>query len=374
MPINTLFELAAMAAEGDPVLDAAETLLLIPDLLHLWLCGRADGRAHERDHDAVLRRARPARWATDLLERLGVPSRLLPEVVDPGRALGPLAGEVGAETGLGGATVVAVATHDTGSAVAAMPFRRARLRLRQRGTWSLVGVESAAPVISDAAFAANLTNEGGVGGTYRAAAQRHRAVAAARVPPRVGARRASIARSPSSSRWRRGGSGRCARWSTRTTPLFAAPGDMPARIADSARGTGQPRAGRARGAIVRCILESLALKHAESGRAARARHGPAPPTSSTSSAAGPQRAALRWTAAAAGGPVLAGPEEATLVGNLLVQAIALGELGGARGGARGRARRRSRSTAYEPRVDGRWSEARERFAALSEARRAEATA
>src|SRR5438105_333763 len=156
IPINTIFELGAMAAENDPALAAAETLLLIPDLMHFWLCG---ARASELTNATTTQCFDPRRggWASDLLERLDVPSRLLPEVVPPGTALGRFED----------ATVVAVATHDTGSAVAAVPFRTPGAAFISAGTWSLVGVEVQEPVVTDASFAANLTNEGGVAGTFR---------------------------------------------------------------------------------------------------------------------------------------------------------------------------------------------------------------
>ena len=111
-----------MAAEDDPALGAAETLLLIPDLLHYWLCG---ARTTEFTNATTTQcfDPRTGDWATDLLERLDVPTRLLPEVVQPGHAARPARAEVADETRLGDADVVAVATHDTGSAVAAVPFR-----------------------------------------------------------------------------------------------------------------------------------------------------------------------------------------------------------------------------------------------------------
>ena len=118
MPINTVFELSAMAAEHDPALAAAETLLMIPDLLHYWLCG---ARTSELTNATTTQcfDARAGGWATDLLERLGVPSQILPEVVAPATRLARLSGDVAADTRLDVAEVVAVATHDTGSAVAA---------------------------------------------------------------------------------------------------------------------------------------------------------------------------------------------------------------------------------------------------------------
>src|SRR5262249_16897258 len=106
-------------------------------------------------------------WAADLVERIGVPARLLPDVVGPGTKLARLSADVAADTRLGDAEVVTAATHDTGSAVAPIPFRSPGAAFGSAGTWSLVGVETRQPVITDDGFAANLTNEGGVGGTFR---------------------------------------------------------------------------------------------------------------------------------------------------------------------------------------------------------------
>ena len=162
MPINTIFELAAMAAEADPALDDADTLLLIPDLLHHWLCGGTVERVHERDDDAVLR---PARGRLGRRPRSSASTsrpRLLPEVVPPGTPLGRAT-----PRDRPARRVIAVATHDTGSAVAAVPFREPDSAFLSVGTWSLVGLEVDEPLITDETFAANLTNEGGVAGTFR---------------------------------------------------------------------------------------------------------------------------------------------------------------------------------------------------------------
>src|SRR6266571_309840 len=166
MPINTVFELGAMAADGDLALGASETLLLVPDLIHHWLSG---ARTSELTNATTTQcwDPRSGEWATDLLERLDVPAGLLPEVVQPGMRLAALSHEVADDTRLADAAVVAVATHDTGSAVAAVPFGATTSVFISAGTWSLVGVEVHEPVITEAAFVANLTNEGGVEGTFR---------------------------------------------------------------------------------------------------------------------------------------------------------------------------------------------------------------
>ena len=166
MPINTVFQLAAMASVQDPALESAETLLLVPDLLHAWLSGVT---ACELTNATTTQCFDPlaGTWAFELLERLELPTDIWPEVVAPGTVLGPLREDVAGDTGLAGTVVVAPATHDTASAVAAVPFRTVGAAYVSSGTWSLVGLEVDAPVIDDASFEANLTNEGGVGGTFR---------------------------------------------------------------------------------------------------------------------------------------------------------------------------------------------------------------
>jgi rhamnulokinase len=358
MPINTVFELAAMAAEPDPVLAAADRLLLIPDLFHHWLCG---SKTTELTNATTTQcyDARAGTWAVDLLEQLGVPVHLLPEVVGPTTRLGPVTDEA---SGAAGATVVAAATHDTGSAVAGTPLGGEHAAFMSVGTWSLVGVECSAPVLGDDAFRANLTNEGGVGGTFRVLrnvtglwlleeCRRHWG----RTVDELLA--AALAEPPLRS------------FVDPNDPVFAAPGDLPTRIVDVCAQTEQPRPA-SEGAIVRCILESLALKHAETvdllARVTDRR------LDELHVVGGGARNELlcAWTAAAAERVVHAGPAEATLVGNLLVQAMALGELESL-ADAREVVRRSFSPRRYEPETSAAWREARERFAALSNVREVE---
>jgi rhamnulokinase len=357
LPINTIFELVAMADDGDPALEQARRLLMIPDLFHHWLCG---SDTTERTNASTTGCFDPhaGGWALDLLDRVGVPADLLPEIVPPATLLGPVEA---AGVGIDGATVVAAATHDTGAAVAAVPLvDRASVYLSV-GTWSLVGIEADEPVTTDAAFRANLTNEGGVAGTFRilrnvtglwllhecrrvwAEAGRtygfSELVELARSAPAHGA------------------------LIDPNAPAFTEPGDMPARIASFCEESGQ-EAPRGDAATVRCILESLALKHAEAvdvlarvtGRELRDLH--------VVGGGANNRLLCEWTAAAAERPVLAGPAEATVVGNLLVQALALGEISSL---AEGRevVRRSFEPDTYEPAAGTGWDEARMRFATLS---------
>ena len=359
LPINSIFELAAMAAERDPVLDVADSLLLIPDLVHHWLCG---SRVSEFTNATTTQcfDPRAGRWATDLLERLEIPTRLLPDVVAPGTLLGPLAADVAVDTGLTGAVVVAPATHDTAAAVAAVPFRRSGSAYISAGTWSLVGVEVDQPVIDDRTFAANLTNEGGVAGTFRLLRNVtglwlvHECRRAWELDGRKYAYSELVALASDEPALRS--------FIDPDDPLFAAPGDMPRRVHEFCAATRQP-VPTTPAAVVRCILESLALKHARTVDVLREAAGASPHEVHVVGGGARNELLCRWTAEACGLPVLAGPAEATEVGNIVVQAIALGELQSLHEG-RELVRASFVPTVYEPVAGRAWDEARARFAAL----------
>jgi len=357
LPINTIFELAAMATDADPGLAAADRLLLIPDLMHHWLCG-SDVSEHTNATTTQCLDARTGTWASDLLERLEIPTRIFTEVVPPATVVGSVTAE---DAGIGEAKVVAPATHDTASAVAAIPLRGDRSAYASVGTWSLVGIETREPVVTEGTYRANITNEGGVEGTVRAL----RNVTGlwllqecVRVWSLAGRAYSSddlvsLARAAEPLR----------SFVEPNDASFTEPGDMPARIAAYCARTGQPEPADD-GAIVRCVLESLALKHAESvDELARLTDREIDEIHVVGGGAN-NELLCRWTASAAGRAVLAGPAEATLLGNLLVQAIALGELASL-GEARELVRRSFAPDVHEPADEAAWVEARERFSALT---------
>ncbi len=363
IPINTVFELAAMAAEDDPALGVAQTLLLIPDLVHYWLCG---ARAAEFTNATTTQCFDPqaGAWAFDLLERLEIPARLLPDVVPPGTPLGPLSAEVAEETRLEGATVVATGTHDTASAVAAIPFRRRGSAYISAGTWSLVGLEMEQPVIDDRTFTANLTNEGGVAGTFRLL----RNVAGLwllhecrRTWAREG-RDYSFEELVALAQ----GAPPLVSFVDPNDPLFADPGDMPRRVREFCARTGQAEPEEP-AAVARCIIESLALKHRQTIELLCEATGAASSEIHVVGGGARNELLCRWTADAAGLPVLAGPAEAAEIGNLVVQAIALGELASLNE-ARDLVRASFEPTVYEPKDSAAWREARERFAEIAAGR------
>jgi rhamnulokinase len=357
IPINTVYELAAMAREADPALELADSLLLIPDLVQYWLCG---ARSSEFTNATTTQCYDPRSrgWATDLLERLDVPARLFPEVVQPGTLLGELSGTVVEETRLGGAGVVAVATHDTGSAVAAVPFRASDSVFISAGTWSLVGLERQLPLITDGAFAANLTNEGGVDGTFRLLRNVTGLwlIDECRRAWSLGGREYSydelVALANEAPALRA--------FIEPNDPGFAQPGDIPERVRTFCARTDQPEPPDP-GSVVRCILESLALKHAETVETLASVAGVSPGEIHIVGGGARNDLLCPWTANAAGLPVSAGPYEATLLGNLLVQAMALGEVASL-DEVREVVRASVESVIYEPEAAALWHEARHRFA------------
>jgi rhamnulokinase len=265
------------------------------------------------------------------------------------------------EAPLAGARVIAPATHDTASAVAAVPFRREGSAYISAGTWSLVGIESPEPLIDDRTFAANLTNEGGVGRTFRVLrnvtglwllheCRRAWALEGRDLPFEELVRLAEDAPARTA-------------FVDPNDASFAAPGDMPARIASFCERTGQEPP-REPGAVVRCILESLALKHREVLELIADATGVEPPEIHVVGGGALNRRLCQWTADVTGLPVLAGPVEAAELGNLAVQAIALGELSSLTE-AREVVRASVDVETYEPRARDPWDEAYARFPQLS---------
>ncbi|MBB5923950.1 rhamnulokinase [Actinoalloteichus hoggarensis] len=321
MPINTLIQL--VAARDTPALAAASSLLLIPDLLCYWLTGERGAEVTNASTTQLLDVHR-REWAVDLVRAAGIDETLLPPLREPGQHLGVVGGSARAEIGDPELSVVAVGSHDTASAVVAVPSATRRFGYVSCGTWSLVGLELDAPVVSEASRAANFTNELGVDGTTRylrnvmglwLLQESVRAWAAAGLPadlPRLlaDAARAEPFRSVVDP----------------DDPRFLAPGDMPARIAEVCRETGQP-VPETQAQLVRCVLESLALAYRRTLRQACELSGREVDVLHIVGGGSRNELLCRLTADACGIPVVAGPVEATALGNLLVQARAAGGSG-----------------------------------------------
>ena len=319
LPFNTLYQLAA---EGE-WLDQAQQLLLIPDLLGWMLTGARVGERTNASTTGLLD-VTTREWDLDLASRLGVPSRILPSLVDPGTSLGGLLPHVAAELG-GDAPVVAVGSHDTASAVVAVPMRADRAAYISCGTWGLVGVETEQPVLSDAAREANFTNEGGVDGRVRFL---HNVMGLWLLSESVRA-------------WESAGEqmdlpallGAAAEVTgpvglfDANDPVFMAPGDMPSRIADWLREHDQP-VPSSPAEFARSIVESLAEAFAAAVRKASELSGVHVETIHVVGGGALNTLLCQRLADRSGLPVLAGPVEATAIGNLLIQARTAGFVSG----------------------------------------------
>lgn len=323
LPFNTLYQLAADRGGAQPAV--ARRLLLIPDLLTYWLTGSVGAELTNASTTGLLE-AGTGLWSRELTARLGIDPALLPPLRAPGDPAGVLLPYVADATGLRpGTAVTTVASHDTASAVAAVPADGPGFAYVSAGTWSLAGLELAAPVLTEQARAANFTNERGVEGTWRflrnimglwLLEESLRTWERAGQPAGLGPLLDAAA-----------GARPFVSLIDPDDPVFVSPGDMPARIAAFCVRTGQPRPAD-RGAVVRCILESLALAHRRVLRRAAALADRE--ITRIHLVGGGSRNALlcQLTADATGIPVIAGPAEAAALGNVLVQARAHGLVGG----------------------------------------------
>ncbi|WP_329557485.1 rhamnulokinase [Streptomyces sp. NBC_00696] len=353
-PFNTLYQLTA--ARDSTQLASAERLLLIPDLLSYWLTGE-QGTELTNASTTQLVDPRTREWSHDIASRLGIDLGLFAPLRQPGDPAGVLRAEVLEETGLRGPVpVTVVGSHDTASAVAAVPAVEERFAYICTGTWSLAGLELDAPVLTEASRSANFTNELGLDGTVRYLRNIMglwllQECVRAWGDPELGELLREAARVPAlRSVVDAGDAG------------FLAPGRMPERIADACRASGQP-VPESRGEITRCILDSLALAHRRAVGEAQELAGH--PVDVVHIVGGGTRNALlcQLTADACGLPVVAGPTEAAALGNVLVQARAHGLVGDLAGMRRLLARTQP-STRYEPQGDtARWQAAEARLAA-----------
>ncbi len=360
MELNTLYQLLALKRQSPEILAAADCLLMMADFFHWILCG---SRVVEFTNATTTQFYNPVRqsWAASLLRKFALPVRILPEIVPPGTVLGTLRESIRERTGLGCIDVVAPATHDTGSAVAAVPasLPRGTWVYLSSGTWSLMGLELPAAQMSSRVLELNLTNEGGVDGTFRLlknisgmwlVQQCKRTFEGKGKKLDYGKLVSLAATAP-----------RLRSLIDPDHPTFMNPPDMPAAIQAFCRKTRQPIP-ESPGEFVRCILESLALKYQvvlgmlESVSAKR--------VELIQIVGGGARNTLlnQFTADACERPVLAGPVEATVLGNLLIQARAAGEVGSL-AELRSVVAKSSDLISFEPKTSQAsiWQEARSRF-------------
>jgi rhamnulokinase len=317
LPFNTIYQLAAAA--WTPAFAAARTLLLIPDLLAYWLTGAVGSEVTNASTTALLD-VTSRTWATGLMDRAGIPPGLFPPLRQPGDLIGPVHTTPGL-TGADGTALplVAVGSHDTASAVAAVPAAGENFAYISSGTWSLVGMELDRPVVTEASRAANFTNEAGIDGTVRylrnvsglwllQECQRHWGQAAGPVAELLHA-----AASEPPLRF----------VIDADDPVFLPPDDMPGRIAQWLRERGRP-VPDSPAQFTRCILDSLAIAYRRALTDAQELSGRHADVVHVVGGGSRNELLCQLTADATGLPVIAGPVEATALGNVLVQARALG--------------------------------------------------
>ncbi len=364
MQFNTLYQLWAMKLAGSPQLEIARSLLMMPDLFHWLLTGV---KANEYTDATTTQFFDPQKnaWSSELLGKFGVPTQILQPIVQPGTRLGPLLPNVAEACGLTGVDVVVPGTHDTASAVMAVPAasqpgEKPNWCYISSGTWSLMGVEMPRPVVNAKCQSLNFTNEGGVGNTTR-------------LLKNIGGlwlvqecRRI----------WN--SQGHNYQWhdlthlSAAAPPLAAvidpddasllAPADMPQAIRNYCQRTGQTPPD-SHGAVIRCAIESLALKYRlVLGWLEELIDGPLE-TIHIVGGGTQNRQLCQATADACGRRVLAGPVEATAIGNLMVQALAAGEVGSI-AQAREVIRNSFPVEEYRPQNSDRWQAAFARFKTL----------
>jgi rhamnulokinase len=322
MQLNSLYQLMALKETDPAALNCAGTLLFVPDLFNYLFTGV---RKCEFSIASTSQFYDPRKktWAKGMLEKLGLPTKILPEIVPSGTILGPLRADIAQECGVGEVPVIAPACHDTASAVAAVPAEGNDWCYISSGTWSLMGVEIPEPIVNAKSLQYNYTNEGGVGGTIRF------------LKNIMGLWLVQECR----RHFRREGYdhsyAELTQMAQRSKPLvalinpdhksFLSPGEMPVKIEEFCRQTGQ-RPPNTRGEFVRTCLDSLALTYRKTlegmedvlGRKVGVIH---------IVGGGSQNELLNQiTADACNRPVVAGPIEATAIGNILVQAMATGDI------------------------------------------------
>jgi rhamnulokinase len=353
MPINTLYQLFAAQRDTPLILAAAKRLVTIPDLFNYFMTGNA---VCEYTNATTTQLVDPVRrtWATKLMQQLGLRTHLLAPLIEPGTKIGTLLPSVGSHSQLAGTPVIAPGCHDTASAVAAINARDGTAFLSS-GTWSLLGTELDAPILTPQALQANFTNEGGVNGTTRL------------LKNVMGL-------------WMLQGCNNC--WSAhagdyrelvelaKQEPAFAhlvdpddesflRPADMSAAIGDFCRKTHQP-APETPGAHVRCVLESLALKYAVVLRRLEQVCGRRIEQIRIIGGGSKNHLLNQFTADATGRRVLAGPAEATALGNIAMQILATGEASSLQE-VRALVDRSFPTEVFEPLETGKWERHAHRF-------------
>lgn len=320
---NTVFQLLSAKLSDDVTLANAKTLLFVPDLLNYFLTGKKR-MEYTIASTSQLIDPETHELAEDMLKKLGIPTDIFPEIIYPGETVGTIKPELAEELGIGEVPVIAVASHDTGSAVASVPVVNEKDFIYiSSGTWSLMGVELEKPNLSDEALAHNFTNEGGVNKTIRF------------LKNIMGLWLIQESR----RQWDREGEllsfDELERQANEATPFaslidpdypaFQTPGNMPKRIREYCEKTGQ-KVPQTKGEVIRCVAESLAFKYRATIEGMEAVNNAKYNTIHIVGGGIKDKMICRFTANATKRVVETGPIEATSLGNVLVQAMAAGAI------------------------------------------------
>ena len=351
MPINTLFQLLSLKEQRPEALARAKNLLFMPDLLNYFLSGACKAEYSIASTSQMLD-ARKKCWSRRVLAALSLPEGILPELIPTGTCIGKIDAALCEELGLAPASVIAVAGHDTQSAMAAVPTDEQDFLFLSCGTWSLLGTELPEPVINEASEQANITNEGGYGGK------------ASFLKNIIGLWLIQECR----RQWLREGReysfGELEQLAKAAEPFrsfihpdaseFVPSGNMPERIRDYCRRTGQPVPDSV-GAVVRCIDESLAMRYHQAALELEACLGRTYPRLHMIGGGIQSRLLCQMTADACAKNVLAGPVEATVLGNIALQLLSTGAIGSLRE-ARQIIKASEDIRTYEPQQTERWQQ------------------
>ena len=322
LELNSLYQLLAVKKNDPEIFDIAADMLFVPDLLNYFLTGYKQTEYTIASTSQLLD-AKKRDWSYELIEKFGLPEKLFSNVVKPGTVCGSFLPSLSEEFGGLNPKVISVAAHDTGSAVLAVPAKSEKFIWISSGTWSIMGTETKDPVISEKSKEYNFTNEGGYGDTIRFSKN----ITGLWVEQE------------SKRQWEREGEkisfAELATMAAEAEPLrcfidpddqrFATPGNIPKRIADYCRETGQ-FVPQTKGEIVRCILESLAMRYRYTVECIDEMCGERIPAINIVGGGTKEEQLSQFAATACGRPVYAGPVEATAIGNIAAQAIALGAI------------------------------------------------
>jgi len=359
MQFNTLYQLASEVRAERPELQLAEQMLMIPDLLNYWLTGRATNE-YTNASTTQLFDAKKRAWDLDLIRKLNIPEKIFGDIIEPGTVIGSLTPELQKELG-GNADVVAVGTHDTASAVAAAPLQSKNCAYLSSGTWSLMGLEEPEPIITSESAEYEITNEGGVCNTIRFLKnigglwllQECQRNWAEQGDPLDFVKIAELAMTADPF----------IAFIDPDSMEFAQPCDMPTHIQIACDRTGQ-RMPKTKGEIARVAYESLAMRYRSVFQTLEKLHGSRLEQLHIVGGGCQNKVLNQFTADALNRPVIAGPIEATAIGNMLMQLIAKEDLNGLEEG-RSMIIKSFGTELVQPENTAAWDEAFERFCAMT---------